>query len=54
MVITKLLGIGSIILGLSIIIFVPTAIGHQPPPISNAAIIIGIIFLALGFFLFSL
>jgi len=53
MLVTKLLGIGCVILGLATIIFVPGAGTHQPPQMTNAIILIGILILAFGIFLFT-
>ncbi len=55
MVLTKLLGVGAILLGLAIVVFFPYSYPyHQQDFMVNAGIIMGIIFIGIGLFLLSL
>jgi len=49
---TKVFGIGFIIVGLATVLFCTTYAGHQPYAIGNAVVIVGLVLMAIGFFLF--
>lgn len=51
MVLGKIVGIGCILFGLAMIVFFPYTAHHQPPWMTNAGVLIGIIFLGIGLFL---